>query len=291
MIIFGGWDRCPCRAHEDDTEDDVSGREVRPRHPYANLPLGATSTLRLHKISCSGDQDPWNDQASVPQAVVQEFGVQARGSIVDLALNFVRRPPRSLHKLTASLACSAIQLASISILWWLDDCSPKLAGIAAGGGACVGYDWVRDRDKRPSEKYRNEIVAHETKYDRLEHSAQDTLNRLSNMTNSFFASNLDPPASHSDLFYATASIRNQDYAKMIDAGVPRGTNCGRIGGWVLGKTFTIQSIPELRAFLFFQTLSFLLHAASRTRRASIKVFEAIFGSSRQSRNLDSDRHV
>ncbi|SJL08062.1 uncharacterized protein ARMOST_11421 [Armillaria ostoyae] len=41
----------------------------------------------------------------------------------------------------------------------------------------------------------------------------------------------------------------------------------------------------------FWALSFLLHAASRTRRASIKVFEAIFGSSRQSRktrNLDSD---
>ncbi|PBK86741.1 hypothetical protein ARMGADRAFT_479271 [Armillaria gallica] len=118
-----------------------------PRHPYANLPLGATSTLRLHKISCSGDQDLWNDQASVPQAVAQEFGVQAGGSIVDLALNFVRRPPRTLHKLTASLACSAIQLASISIRWLFDDCSPKLAGIAAGGElawAMVGFEDCRD---------------------------------------------------------------------------------------------------------------------------------------------------
>ncbi len=62
----------------------------------------------------------------------------------------------------------------------------------------------------------------------------------------------------------------------MNAGVPRETDYGRVEGWVLGKTFTIQSIPELRAFLFSQTLSFLLPAASRTRRASIKVFEGHF---------------
>ncbi len=70
---------------------------------------------------------------------------------------------------------------------------------------------------------------------------------------------------------------------MMDAGVPRETDCDRVEGWGLGMAFTVQSIPELRAFLFSQTLYFLLYATSRTHRASIKDFEGIFGSSQQSR--------
>ncbi|KAK0186271.1 DNA repair protein endonuclease SAE2/CtIP C-terminus-domain-containing protein [Armillaria mellea] len=42
---------------------------------------------------------------------------------------------------------------------------------------------MRERDKVLNEKHRKEIVAHEAKYDRLKHSAEDTLNRLSDLTN------------------------------------------------------------------------------------------------------------
>ncbi|PBK86811.1 hypothetical protein ARMGADRAFT_1086295 [Armillaria gallica] len=66
-------------------------------------------------------------------------------------------------------------------------------------------------------------------YDRLEHSAQDALNRLSNMANSFFASNLDPPASRSDLFYAIAN-----YSLNMGPGLREDDGCGsaqRDGLW------------------------------------------------------------
>ncbi|KAK0199617.1 hypothetical protein DFS33DRAFT_1363553 [Desarmillaria ectypa] len=42
---------------------------------------------------------------------------------------------------------------------------------------------MRERDKVLNEKHRKEIAAHEAKYDRLKHSAKDTLNRLSDLTN------------------------------------------------------------------------------------------------------------
>ncbi|PBK64800.1 hypothetical protein ARMSODRAFT_451362 [Armillaria solidipes] len=50
-------------------------------------------------------------------------------------------------------------------------------------GATFSSAHMRERDKVLSEKYRKEIVAHEAKYDRLKHSAEDTLNRLSDLTN------------------------------------------------------------------------------------------------------------
>ncbi len=62
----------------------------------------------------------------------------------------------------------------------------------------------------------------------------------------------------------------QDDGCERDAGVPRETDRGRVEGWVLGRTFTVQSIPELRAFLLSQVPSLLLIAtasASRIREA------------------------
>ncbi|PBK86834.1 hypothetical protein ARMGADRAFT_1086325 [Armillaria gallica] len=63
----------------------------------------------------------------------------------------------------------------------------------------------------------------------------------------------------SDPFHAIANLSlnlwDQDYAKTMDASEMR--ECSK-WSWALGKTFTIQSIPELRAFFFSQALSFLL---------------------------------
>ncbi|PBK83429.1 hypothetical protein ARMGADRAFT_1019000 [Armillaria gallica] len=40
---------------------------------------------------------------------------------------------------------------------------------------------MRDHDKVTKRKYRKEIATHETgKYDQVEHSAEDTLNRVTN---------------------------------------------------------------------------------------------------------------
>ncbi|PBK80097.1 hypothetical protein ARMGADRAFT_1003290 [Armillaria gallica] len=50
-------------------------------------------------------------------------------------------------------------------------------------GATFSSAHMRERDKVLNEKHRKEIVAHEAKYDRLKHSAEDTLNRLSDLTN------------------------------------------------------------------------------------------------------------
>ncbi|KAK0211951.1 DNA repair protein endonuclease SAE2/CtIP C-terminus-domain-containing protein [Armillaria fumosa] len=50
-------------------------------------------------------------------------------------------------------------------------------------GATFSSAHMRERDKALNEKHRKEIAAHEAKYDRLKHSAEDTLNRLSDLTN------------------------------------------------------------------------------------------------------------
>ncbi|PBK86748.1 hypothetical protein ARMGADRAFT_479642 [Armillaria gallica] len=72
--------------------------------------------------------------------------------------------------------------------------------------------------------YRNEIAAHEIKYDRL---AEATLNRLSDVTNSFFASNLNPPAP----FHA---IANTNFSLNMGLGLHEDDGCGsaqRDGLW------------------------------------------------------------
>ncbi len=106
-------------------------------------------------------------------------------------------------------------------------------------------------------------MAYEAKYDRLAHSVEFTLNRV---TNTLLAS------SRSDPFYAIANLSlnlwDQNYAKTMNASEMR--ECSK-RSWALGKTFTIQSIPELRAFFFSQALSFLLMSASRICRAGTTI--------------------
>ncbi|KAK0471159.1 hypothetical protein IW261DRAFT_1513419 [Armillaria novae-zelandiae] len=50
-------------------------------------------------------------------------------------------------------------------------------------GATFSSVHMRERDKVLNEKHRKETAAHEAKYDRLKRSAEDTLNRLSDLTN------------------------------------------------------------------------------------------------------------
>ncbi len=92
----------------------------------------------------------------------------------------------------------------------------------------------------------------------------------------------------------TASTLDQDYAKTTNASEmqecpERRTMVASQDGFWVGHSLVDQSILELRAFLLGPV--FPSHRDSVCIAAGAKDFEAIFGSSRQSRktrNLDSD---
>ncbi|PBK86798.1 hypothetical protein ARMGADRAFT_1035342 [Armillaria gallica] len=97
-------------------------------------------------------------------------------------------------------------------------------------GATFSNTHTRDYDRRLNKKYRKESAA-----DRLEHSAEDTLNRLSDMC----------PVSCSDPFCKIANLSldiwDQEYVKMMDASEMRElretADSGCIKGMGLGPIF------------------------------------------------------
>ncbi len=90
FFFFFGWDHCRRRAHKDKERYTffvepltlvVDFTTPDPRYPYAKLSLRAAPNSNLHKVSCSSNQDPWNNQDSI---VMQKLGsVQ---SIIDYTL-------------------------------------------------------------------------------------------------------------------------------------------------------------------------------------------------------------
>lgn len=117
-----------------------------PRHPYmllvpwSQLQLCASTKYRVLAMKPRS----WYvvsvaQEARLPRDVGRiKFG---------LTFNLVYRLPLTLHKLIASPTCWTIQLASTSLLWSLNEWSPKWTRGAELAWGMVGFEDCRDHSQ------------------------------------------------------------------------------------------------------------------------------------------------